>query len=488
MTVLASPGSTSTAERIDLGSLPFRERRWVVAAMILVDIAVLEICLYAGYHLRSLIDFWFPISLGAPVYIGITAGILVLPIAYLIMGLYPGYGLSDVERIRRQVMSMAIVFSSLLVWDYLAQDGTWSRGIMLFTWVLATVALPISFSWLRVLLMKLGVWGTPIAIIGAGDEGEAVIRMVQKSPKLGLVPVAVLDDDPTLSSRTVESVRIFGGLNRAEELAKFVRICAISKGDIGHGIGPDLAFSLPFPHVVILPNISGLQSALVEPRDFAGALGLELKKNLLLGHNRAIKRTMDVVIGVPLLVLVLPTILLLSLLIVSISPGSPIFRQRREGADGRVFEMFKLRSMYPDAERRLSDTLASNPEIREEWLSRFKLRDDPRTLPWIGRFLRRSSLDELPQLLNVVRGEMSIVGPRPFPDYHLEHYHPDFLALRRSVKPGITGHWQVEIRNDGDINIQEQYDTYYIRNWSLWLDFYLLFKTVYVVLVGRGTH
>lgn len=454
--------------------------------MILADIVALELCLYAALHIRNLLNIWIPIELGTEVYLGIALGILVLPVAYLFMGLYPGYGLNDVERIRRQVTAMSIVFLSLLVWDYLARDGGWSRGIMLMTWLLAMFVLPISFSWLRAVLMRLGIWGAPIVVIGAGGSGEALIRTMQMSPKLGLVPVAVLDDDVSLLGRTVRTVPVVGCVERAGELAKFVRTCAVSKGDLGDGVGSGLAASLPFPHVVILPNIAGLQSALVEPRDFAGALGLEVKKNLLLRHNRVIKRAIDLVVGVPLLVFSAPLILILCLLICLISPGSPFFGQWREGTGGRNFRMYKLRTMHPDAKERLAETLAQNPGVREEWLGSFKLRNDPRTLPWVGRFLRRSSFDELPQLINVVRGEMSLVGPRPFPDYHLARYEPEFLALRRSVKPGITGVWQVEVRSNGDIHLQEKYDMYYIRNWSLWLDGYVLFKTFYVVIAARG--
>ena len=148
--------------------------------------------------------------------------------------------------------------------------------------------------------------------------------------------------------------------------------------------------------------------------------------------------------------------------------------------------MFKLRTMYPNAEERLEKYLQEHPENRAEWERCFKLRDDPRVLPYIGKFLRSSSLDELPQLFNVLRGEMSIVGPRPFPYYHLDCYDNQFREFRRSVPPGLTGMWQVEVRSNGDMEDQRLHDTYYIRNWSLWLDLYILFKTIAVVVSRRG--
>ena len=130
--------------------------------------------------------------------------------------------------------------------------------------------------------------------------------------------------------------------------------------------------------------------------------------------------------------------------------------------------------------------LDSNPAARDEWESRYKLREDPRLIPGIGRFFRRFSIDELPQLWSVIVGDMSLVGPRPFPAYHLEKFTPGFQELRQRVRPGITGLWQVTVRSDGGIEEQEGFDTYYIRNSSVWFDFYVLSRTIVAVASGRG--
>lgn len=128
----------------------------------------------------------------------------------------------------------------------------------------------------------------------------------------------------------------------------------------------------------------------------------------------------------------------------------------------------------------------ADPALRAEWQRNFKLENDPRIVPGIGRFLRRFSLDELPQLWQVVAGSLSLVGPRPFPRYHLEHYDHAVLELRRRVRPGVTGLWQVKVRSNGDLDLQQSHDAYYIRNWSLWMDFYVLARTAGAVLAGRG--
>jgi lipopolysaccharide/colanic/teichoic acid biosynthesis glycosyltransferase len=165
-----------------------------------------------------------------------------------------------------------------------------------------------------------------------------------------------------------------------------------------------------------------------------------------------------------------------------------LFRQEREGPDGKRISMLKLRTMHCDSDRLLVEYLDSHPEEKINWLRFFKLKKDPRILPAIGVFLRRYSLDELPQLWNVLRGDMSLVGPRPFPYYHLNQFPASFRYLRASVMPGITGLWQVTARSDGDLTVQEVEDTYYIRNWSPWLDIYILLRTVQTVISAKGAY
>jgi lipopolysaccharide/colanic/teichoic acid biosynthesis glycosyltransferase len=183
-----------------------------------------------------------------------------------------------------------------------------------------------------------------------------------------------------------------------------------------------------------------------------------------------------------------PVILTAALLVRLIDGGPVFFHQSRAGLAGRRIRVPKIRTMRRDADRRLEECLDADPALRDEWRVRHKLREDPRLIPGIGRLFRRFSIDELPQLWAVIAGNMSLVGPRPFPDYHLERFTPGFLELRQRVRPGITGLWQIAVRSDGGTEEQEAFDTYYIRNWSVWFDLYVLGRTIMAVASGRGAY
>ena len=200
------------------------------------------------------------------------------------------------------------------------------------------------------------------------------------------------------------------------------------------------------------------------------------------------RRSLDVFVAGSLMILVAPIVAVLMLVIRAVSPGPPLFRQVREGLAGRRFVMLKLRTMHVDADRRLQSHLAANPDALVEWERYFRLTDDPRIIPGIGPFLRRSSLDEMPQLWNIVRGDMSLVGPRPLQAEPLAALRPEFRALRCTVRPGLTGLWQVSGRSETDLRGLEELDAEYIRRRSLALDLRILARTPAVVLTGRGSY
>ena len=206
-----------------------------------------------------------------------------------------------------------------------------------------------------------------------------------------------------------------------------------------------------------------------------------------IANRRSIgKRILDYALTVPLFLLTLPLLLLVYVAIKIWDPrGSAFFIQQREGVDGTTFPCIKFRTMYSDADARLQKYLDSDPERRKEWETMFKLDNDPRVLPTLGNFLRKSSLDELPNLLNILRGEMSLVGPRPFPQYHLDQFDDEFRFKRASVWPGLTGLWQI---HRGGLVEQQRWDEQYIDTWSVTNDLWLILKTVPTVLFARKPH
>lgn len=188
------------------------------------------------------------------------------------------------------------------------------------------------------------------------------------------------------------------------------------------------------------------------------------------------------------LLITFPITLLASLIVFLVDRNVSLFGHLREGKGGYPFRVWKIRTMYVDAEQRLFEYLRKHPGLKEEWERYQKLRNDPRILPVVGHLLRKTSIDELPQFWNVLRGEMSLVGPRPLPDYHLSRYSPVIRRLRQRALPGITGLWQVLVRSDGDVMVQQLLDAYYVQHWSMWLDFYILLKTIRVVATGKGAY
>jgi Undecaprenyl-phosphate galactose phosphotransferase WbaP len=237
---------------------------------------------------------------------------------------------------------------------------------------------------------------------------------------------------------------------------------------------------------MILPSFCGYASLWVEPRDLGGILGLEVRRNLVLAWPRFCKWCFDVVVCAIGMVVAIPLGILFAVLIMVTSRGSPIYGHERIGRAGRRFTVWKFRTMVKDADRVLERHLDEHPELRQEWEQEHKLRNDPRVTA-VGRFLRATSLDELPQFWNVIRGEMSLVGPRPIVEAEVFRYR-DMFDLYLQVRPGISGLWQVSGRSDTTYDERVALDVAYVRNWSVWLDVWILLRTVRAVIRGKGAY
>ncbi|WP_407520058.1 exopolysaccharide biosynthesis polyprenyl glycosylphosphotransferase [Methylobacterium oryzisoli] len=470
---VATIGPRSRADRF-----PARRLRqgFVVATLMLGDLAA---ALAAGC-LATLALRGLPATPGA-----LLTGPLPFPVvsvlaAFAALGLYAGDGPSPPERLRLRALGLALYAAGCLL-----VGGAVTAGLVGTVGLVTALLLVLGFygEWAaQRILIRAGAWGAPTVIVGADPAGRALADALLAQPELGLRPIGfVLDrsQEPGLRTERLPVLDSLDGLSAAE-VAVFSSCADLVRHD-GLRVG-----TLPDMRIVLAQQIQDLQAMWLQVRPLGGAVGIEIRRELYRRRNLMLKRVLDGTVAGLGLILVAPLILLLAGLIWLADPGSPFYAQVRVGRNGRPIRVLKLRTMYRDSEQKLRDHLDASPEARAEWQRYFKLAQDPRILPRVGHFIRRSSLDELPQLWNVLRGDMSLVGPRPFPSYHLDSFGPAFRRLRTSVPPGLTGLWQVSARSDGDLAVQESQDTYYIRNWSLWLDLYILLATVPAVLGAKG--
>lgn len=416
--------------------------------------------------------------------------LLVFIFIYALQGLYPGVALSPVDELRSITVSTSFLYFFLGAVIFLFREGTlYSRAAFIVAWCLSILLVLIGRGIIRSIFAHRRWWGFPVVVLGAGKTGEMVVRTLHRYPALGLKPVVILDDDPTKQGH-LAGVPVLGSLSLAPTLARRLRLSyAIVAMP---GVPRDRLLALvehhgqTFPHLLLIPDLFEFSSLWVEARDLMGVLGLEVRQRLFLPGPRLTKLAVEITLALGLTLLALPLIGLIALLIRLDSPGPIFYGHDRIGRRGKPFTAWKFRSMVINSDQVLADYLEQHPEAQHQWQTTRKLKHDPR-ITRMGKWLRRTSLDELPQLWNVLRREMSLVGPRPIVDEEVHHY-GDKFGLYTRVLPGITGLWQVSGRSDTTYEERVSLDAYYVRNWSVWLDFYILIKTIGVVVRGQGAY
>jgi Undecaprenyl-phosphate galactose phosphotransferase WbaP len=453
---------------------------------LLSDISMLTLSILVSFALTVFAFETFTISWNH-IYL-LCLSLPFFPIAYALRGLYPGFGIDIIEELRSITYSTTIAFIIFLLLSYLAEGiDSQFRITVLASFFVALATVPVGRSVVRKLVSNRSWWGIPVVVIGAGRAGERVISSLIKQKQLGLRPIVAVDDDVDRWGY-IQGVPVVGGLDIIPDLSQ--RLCnehaiiAMPRVNIERQKEIINKYSKFFAHTTIIPDLYGLSSLWVSVRDFGGVLGLELQQKLLSSSARFMKRLFDIVLGTILLVLSAPLMLIIALLVKLDSRGKVLFKQERMGINDTRFNIIKFRTMHNDAEERLASILSSNPELRKEYEIYHKLKDDPR-LTRVGKFLRKYSLDELPQFWNVIKGDMSLIGPRAYiPWEKIKMNGHEEMILK--VKPGISGLWQVTDRNNSSFEERNQMDVYYIRNWSMFLDIYIVARTIAVVLTGRS--
>lgn len=456
-----------------------------VVYLVLVDIVALVACGTLAYLL------WARPVHGQQVdmYLSLAPLLALFVSGYATLGLYPGLGLGGVETLRRLtiVTSFCFAFVAAAVFAFKIPHQ-YSRVTFGLAFVSALVVVPAVRYWALLVARRWEWWPKPIILVAdPGEVGPAAAALL-RARDTGYRPVGILHPNGGDGKRAVAGLPVIGSIDRAAHVTARGIWTAVVVAESTPPLELIDELRKHFRHVLMIRSYADVGVERLQVRNLGGALCIEYANNLLLPQNRFIKRGVDV-IAAALALLVLSPVILLALLVARASSRGPaLYFQTRRGLHGREFRMPKIRTMYMDAEARLETHLAADPEARRSWEESFKLKSDPRIVPVVGTFLRRLSIDEAPQLASVLLGDMSLVGPRPLPDYHLSALSEMAQSIRQEVRPGITGLWQISGRSDTTLEDQEARDMYYIRNWTVWMDLYVLARTVGAVLRGRGAY
>ena len=369
--------------------------------------------------------------------------------------------------------------------------GMISRIFVGCLWLLIFMFIVSSRYFVKRVLNSLGILQIPVIFIGAGKTAELVLQSFENDSGFGYKVKGIIDDNP-ISKNLAARFRLLGGFGDAEQIIKnsevqhvFITAPGLERDkllDLINKVQPHVK------NVAFVPDLIGLPVGSIEVETLFDEkiMMLRMRNNLARCYNRITKKIFDMVVSLLGLIVIVPVGIIISICIYITSPGPVIFAHRRVGRHGREFPCYKFRTMVMNSKDVLEKHLSENPEALEEWVRDFKLKDDPRVTR-IGEFLRKTSLDELPQLLNVLKGEMSLVGPRPIVQEEVERY-GDYINDYYLVSPGITGMWQISGRNDVSYDNRVQMDSWYVRNWSIWIDIVYLLKTVKVVLDRKGAY
>lgn len=472
-----------------------RYRRWVSLITALTDMVLINLAFAAAYWVRYDLQ-WFrsvdpanyaPFRMYIPFALVLT---VLLMLAYKLGGVYDqprgAAWLDEVYALVGGTTTGIVIVTAITFWF---RPQVYSR--LMFIWAGGIIVTLLSLGrlikrWVLESRMRRGIGVDRLLIVGAGEVGRRLMRNIVAQPELGYQVIGFVDDDPDKNKTDIGRFKALGGI---DNLPRVVQEKAID----------EVIVTLPWMHhrkilgimrqcereqvrARIVPDLFQLALSRVDIEDLGGIPIIGVKEVSITGWNLAFKRASDIVLSLAALILLSPLTLLISVAIKLDSPGPILFKQVRVGKGGRRFVFHKFRSMRQGAEGERRQ-LAARDEVMG---ATFKIRHDPRCTR-VGRFLRRTSLDELPQFYNVLRGEMSLVGPRPAIPSEVEQYQ-EWHRRRLEIPPGITGLWQVSGRSQLTFDEMCLLDIYYLENWSPLLDLKIALKTIPAVLAGRGAY
>lgn len=469
---------------------PAKKKSRATLSLILIDLFSFSISYILAILVRKLIDPWMtkPLDPLQNYWLLVVFNILIMILIFLLMGLYRGYGTVAVIELRNITQSILIAYIILAFSAYLiGEGGRLSRVVFGLSLIFCLILVPLLRFVIYNRFSRFSNWGVRVAVIGSREQFADITTRLHNIRRLGFNPEVILctEFDPgekhhfkkilveKYSAEACQKIR-----NSGIDFA-FYTSQNLTKND------PVLMeISRIFPRVYYVLPESNMGSLWLETSDILGRPALRMSYPLLEKLPNLVKSLLEKLLAFFMLLITLPFTLLAALLIKIEDKGPVFFYQNRLGLNGKPFQLIKFRTMVQGAEVKLEQYLADNPEAKQEYQRYRKLEKDPR-ITRIGSFMRKFSLDELPQLLNVLRGEMNMIGPRAYMLHELDINDETTKTILR-VKPGATGWWQVMGRNEATFEERQQLDLYYISNWSLWLDYYILIKTIWIVISGKG--
>ncbi len=403
-------------------------------------------------------------------------------------GLQRAWGIGPVDALAR-IASIAAMTTVVLIGVVIALGQSWQVGAaLLVAGCSSAILISTGRSMVRSLFGRANWWGRRVVVIGSDQQAVNLFTRLLHQPQRGLRPIGFVDDLETLDTN-LDPALYLGPPEALRELALEFGVTAAVVAKTDADAQTQRLFcreELGIRDWILMSSLNGYPSLWGEAVEVAGVPALWNRNRLLFPWSRRLKRAADLVITLTSVLMALPLIAAIIALVRLSSPGPAFYGQERIGRFGRRFKAWKFRTMVLNADEVLENYLASDPLLRAEWEASHKLKDDPR-ITWIGTILRQTSLDELPQLWNVIRGEMSLVGPRPIVEAEIDKY-ADEYEYYVDVLPGITGLWQVSGRNNTTYPERVAFDAYYVKNWSLWLDLYILVSTIRVIVFREGAY
>lgn len=396
------------------------------------------------------------------------------------------------QRVESLFYSSIYSIIAILLFFFVRANATeQSIAFLALLWLFSFIGLIVMRYILKRFLDERKVFKIPLLIIGAQKEALAFTRSINSDIGMSSYNIVGLISDQT-PVKELQGYPLLGDFNNIEKIIKNTGINNVliavpyldqaKLKNIIHRAQPLVK------NIYIIPNLTAIPMGGIDVETFftEKIMLIRIRNNLERRFNRIIKYLFDMIVTIVGTICISPLLIAIAIWIYKDSPGPVIFKHIRVGKDGKEFPCYKFRSMCIDAKEKLEELLQNNPEARAEWERDFKLKHDPR-ITKSGAFLRKTSLDELPQLFNVLKGEMSLVGPRPIIKAEMERYgeHIDDYLM---VRPGIAGMWQCSGRNDIDYTERVHMDSWYVRNWSVWLDIMILWRTFKAVFAKKGAY